>query len=78
MGTTMADQQDQIELKEQLLAVLLEKIDADPYPSASMMDLAEQLLTPRTLPVYAQVLMRKIRQDTFPSVDMMKRVTAMV
>ena len=70
-------QQQEIGIREQLLAVLLEHIEEDPYPSTTQMDLAEELLTPRTAPVYARVLMQKIRNDTFPSNDLIQRVLAL-
>jgi len=71
------DQQDELSPRDQMLELLLEKIEQDPFPSVTQLDLAEQLLTPRTLPVYARVLMDKIRRDPFPSLDLIKRVIAL-
>ena len=65
---------DDLPVRHQVLAVLLEKIDQDPFPSTTQLDLAEQLLTPETTPAYARVLMSKIRSDPFPSLDLIKRV----
>lgn len=57
----------------QLVALLLEKIDADPYPSGTMMDLLEEIALPDERAALAAVLMDKIRRDAFPSLDMMCR-----
>ena len=54
--------------------ILLDKVAKDPYPSTTMMDLIEELLTPEDVPAYAAVLMDKIRKDQFPSLDLMTRV----
>lgn len=62
------------EVRQQLLALLLEKVHADRYPSATMLDLIEDLVRPEEKPVYARVLMAKVRADRFPSLDLMKRV----
>jgi hypothetical protein len=60
-----------------LLDLLLNKVNDDTYPSATTLDLIEQLLTPEELPAYGAVLMRKISQDTYPSASMMKRLVAL-
>lgn len=61
-----------------LLDLLLSKVKDDRYPSATMLDLLEQLLTPEELPAYAGVLMEKIAGDTYPSASMMKRIVSLV
>ncbi len=61
-----------------MLDLLLSKVQEDRYPSASMLDLLEQILTPDELPAYAAVLMEKIADDTYPSASMMKRILALV
>lgn len=62
------------DVRARLVDLLIEKIAEDPYPSGTMMDLAEQLLDPEDLPAYAAVLLEKIRGDAFPSVPMMRRL----
>jgi hypothetical protein len=64
--------------RHHVLAVLLEKIEADPFPSTTHLDLAEDLLTPETTPIYVQLLLDKIRRDPFPSMDHMMRVVSVV
>ena len=60
------------------LDLLLSKVQDDQFPSATTLDLLEQILTPEELPAYAAVLMEKIAGDTYPSVTMMKRIVALV
>jgi hypothetical protein len=62
------------ELHDEVLRVLLEKIEDDPYPSVTMMDLVEEMLLPEDIPAYAEILLDKIRGDRFPSLDMLDRV----
>ena len=61
-------------VREQVLDVLLEKVENDHYPSSAMLDDVERLLTPWRREDYAEVLMDKIRQDRFPSGAMIQRL----
>jgi hypothetical protein len=61
-----------------LLDLLLSKVKDDRYPSATTLDLLEQLLTPEELPAYAGVLMSKVADDNFPSASIMKRLVGLV
>src|SRR3954463_7532289 len=63
-----------LSVREQILDVLLEKIEDDRYPSATMMDDVERLLTPWRKQDYARILMDKIRDDRYPSRSMIERV----
>lgn len=64
---------NQDDIHRQLVNLLLEKIQSDPYPSVTMMDMLEEILQPDERPAYAAVLMDKIRGDQFPSLDMIAR-----
>ncbi len=66
--------QQQIDIRQELLWSLLRKVASDPYPSASMMDTVEELLTPDTVSVYAQMLLNRIENDNFPSISMIDRL----
>lgn len=68
----MADPQEQV--RRQLLEKLLDAIDNDPFPSITMMDMAEELLTTEELTEYAGVLLQKIADEQFPSVSMLQRI----
>ncbi|MDZ5619844.1 hypothetical protein [Nocardioides bizhenqiangii] len=65
------------DLHRAVLQVLLEKIEEDPYPSVTMMDMAEQMLRAEDRAPYAEILIDKIRAERFPSIDMLRRITAL-
>jgi hypothetical protein len=60
-------------VREQVLDVLLEKVERDRYPSSTMLDDIEHLLTPWRREEYAEVLLDKIRSDRFPSRSLIQR-----
>jgi hypothetical protein len=61
-------------VREEVLDLLLEKVENDRYPSPSMLDDIEQLLTPWRREDYAQILMDKIRRDRYPSRTLIQRL----
>jgi len=63
----------QLTVREHVLDMLLEKVEQDRYPSSTMLDDIEQLLTPWRREDYAGVLLDKIRQDRYPSRSMIQR-----
>ena len=64
----------ELNVREEVLDLLLEKISNDRYPSTTMLDDVERLLTPWRIQDYAQVLLEKVRQDRFPSRSMVERL----
>jgi hypothetical protein len=70
--------EDQQEVRSKLLEALMEKVEADPYPSATMLNMIESLLRPDEVSAYAELLMSRIREDTFPSISLIQRVHALV
>lgn len=68
---------EQYDVRREMLRVLLGKAAQDEYPSATMLDMIEDMLTPDEVPAYAEMLMEKIRDDRFPSIPLMKRVMAL-
>ncbi len=60
-----------------LLEALLDKVEEDGYPSSTMLDTIEGLLTPRYVQRYAEVLLRGIRESSFPSISMIHRLEAL-
>lgn len=66
------------QVRERLLDLLLEKVEEDRFPSATMLDLIEEMVSPDDAPMYAAVLMAKIDADTYPSMSMIRRVLALV
>jgi hypothetical protein len=63
-----------VNIRDQVLDLLLEKVENDRYPSQSMMDAIERLLTPGRKEAYAEILVTKIRNDRFPSRTMIERL----
>jgi hypothetical protein len=61
-----------------LITALLEKVQDDPYPSSTMLDLIEEMLTEEELPAYVLLLQEKIRRDRFPSIPMLQRLKDLV
>ena len=68
----MAD--TQYDVRSELLKNLLSKVEQDPYPSLTMLNLIEELLTPDEVPQYARVLLDKVADEQFPSVSMLVRI----
>ncbi|MGY1741445.1 MULTISPECIES: hypothetical protein [unclassified Blastococcus] len=63
-----------LDVREEVVDVLLEKIENDRFPSATMMDDVERLLPPWRRQEYAEILLDKIRADRFPSRSLIQRV----
>jgi hypothetical protein len=65
---------DQTLIRDELVAVLEEKVRNDTYPSVDMLDMLEQLLDPLELEEYAAVLLERVRRDKYPSWSMLYRL----
>ena len=61
-------------VREQVLDLLLGKVESDRYPSSAMLDDIERILTPWRREDYADVLLEKIRKDKYPSRAMIERL----
>ena len=66
--------QDTLDIRDAVLDLLLEKVDNDRYPSPTMLDDIERILTPWRRDDYAEVLLAKVREDRFPSHAMIERL----
>jgi hypothetical protein len=66
--------ESQYDVRSELLKNLLSKVEEDPYPSITMLDLIEELLTPDDVPRYARLLLSKVADEQFPSVSMLGRI----
>jgi hypothetical protein len=69
---------DHTDARAELVATLLEKVSDDQYPSSTMLDLIEELLTPEEQPAYVVFLQDRIRSERYPSIPLLKRLTALV
>jgi hypothetical protein len=63
-----------LSIREVVLDALLEKVDGERYPSPTMLDDIESLLTPWRRDDYAEILLAKVQADRFPSSEMIKRL----
>ncbi|WP_053205544.1 hypothetical protein [Jiangella muralis] len=57
-----------------LLDTLMRKAEADLYPSSTMLDQIESLLTEDDIAEYAAMLVDRIDGDLYPSIPMIQRV----
>jgi hypothetical protein len=61
-------------VRTRLLEALMDKVREDPYPSTTMLDTIEELLTPDDVDDYTDILLSKIEDDRFPSIPMISRL----
>jgi hypothetical protein len=69
----MAEQPTEV-VRSRLLAALMDKVREDTYPSTTMLDTIEEMLTPDDIEEYADLLLTKIEDDRFPSIPMIDRL----
>jgi hypothetical protein len=69
---------DEEDARAELVATLLEKVRSDQYPSNTMLDLIEELLTPEETPAYVVFLQDRVRSERYPSMPLIKRLTALI
>jgi hypothetical protein len=65
------------DVRVELLKQLLQKVHEDPFPSTTMLDQIEELLTPEEVPAYARILLAKIEDENFPSTSMIYRIAGL-
>jgi hypothetical protein len=69
---------ERYDARAELVAALMEKLEEDRYPSTTMLDLLEEILTPEEVPAYARALMERIRSERFPSIPMLQRLQGLI
>jgi len=65
------------DVRRVILDELWRRVEKDTYPSATMLDRIEHLMTRDDVPAYVEMLMRRIRAVEHPSIDLINRVTAL-
>jgi hypothetical protein len=70
-------EEQEYQVNRELLDLLFSKVSADTYPSSTMLDIIERLLTPEDIEDYGRLLMEKISADTYPSMSLIRRVLAL-
>jgi hypothetical protein len=66
-----------IDVRGEVVDLLLEKIASDRNPSVTMMNMVEELLAPDDVPAYLGVLLDKVKSDRYPSLAMLRRLLAL-
>ncbi|HET9421172.1 MAG TPA: hypothetical protein VFO49_08545 [Nocardioides sp.] len=66
-----------LDIRAEVVGLLLEKVTSDTYPSGTMLDMIELLASPEERDTYAQVLMDKVMSNKYPSIPMMRRLLAL-
>src|SRR5690625_1327844 len=62
--------------RAELVQTMLQKIKQDAYPSTTMLNLLEDLLTDEEMPEYVLFLQDRIRDDQYPSIPLLNRLVA--
>jgi hypothetical protein len=65
---------NRVESRAVLAGILLKRVREDRYPSATDMDMIEQIIPPQLMPRYVEVLLDKVAQDQRPSISMIHRL----
>ena len=73
----MAENSPKERQRQSVLDLLLDKVRDDNYPSATHLDLIEQLMTPDDIDEYREVLFEKVANETYPSTSILNRLVAL-
>jgi hypothetical protein len=73
----MASNGKGIDVRGEVVDLLLEKIASDRNPSVTMMNMVEGLLAPDDIPAYTAVLLEKVKTDRYSSYSILRRLVAL-
>jgi hypothetical protein len=73
----MASNGKGVDVRGEVVNLLVEKIASDHNPSVTMMNLVEELLAPDDVPAYLGVLLDKVQTERYPSLSMSRRLLAL-
>jgi hypothetical protein len=68
---------NQIDIRAEVVSLLLDLVARDRYPSTTMLGMIEQLATPEERGIYARVLMDNIESSPHPSIPMLRRLASL-
>ena len=66
--------ENDFDARGEMVRLLLTKVANDTYPSTTMLDLIEEIVTDEDRTDYIKVLWGKVRDDTYPSLALMTRL----
>ena len=58
-----------------LASMLMDKVRNDHYPSATQLEIIEEVLPREMVPDYLEILIDKAAQDSVPSVPLLRRIS---
>jgi hypothetical protein len=70
----MASNGKGVDVRGEVVNLLVEKIASDRNPFVTMMNLVEELLAPDDVAAYLGVLLDKVRTERYPSLSMIRRL----
>jgi hypothetical protein len=73
----MASNGKGVDVRREVVNLLIQKIASDRHPSVPMMNLVEELLAPDDVPAYVGVLMDKVKTERYPSYSMIRRLVGL-
>ena len=73
----MASNGKGLDVRGEVVDLLLEKIASDRNPSVTMMNMVEELVTPVDVLAYVGILLDKVKIDRYPSYSMLRRLIAL-
>jgi hypothetical protein len=73
----MASNGKRVDVRCEVVNLLVENIASDRNPSVTMMNLVEELLAPDDVPAYLGVLLDKVQTERYPSLSMIRRLIAL-
>jgi hypothetical protein len=68
---------DEIDIRAEVVALLMDKVVDDRYPSVTMLDMIELLMSPEERGDYARMLIDKVTSCQYPSIPMLRRLLAL-
>ena len=69
--------EEELDIRTEVVGLLLDMVARDRYPSATMMDMIENLATQEERGEYARILMDNVRSSPFPSIPMLRRLVSL-
>ena len=73
----MASNGKGVDVRGEVVDLLLAQIASDRNPSVTMMNMVEELLAPDDVPAYVGILLDKVKTDRYPSYSMLRRLIAL-
>lgn len=73
----MARNTERVDIRAEVVNLLLEMVARDKYPSTTMLGMIEALATPEEREIYARVLMENISSSPHPSIPMLRRLVSL-